>query len=74
MEKSILLLASGVLFNLAFAQQKDDKQLSAYFDKMLSEQYKTNETGATALVARNGQIVYKKALAWLIWSILFRCK
>jgi CubicO group peptidase (beta-lactamase class C family) len=61
MKKVILLLAFGVLFNLAFAQQKNDKQLSADFDKMLSEQYKTNETGATALVARNGQIVYKKA-------------
>ncbi len=61
MKKTILLLAFGFLFNLAFAQQKNDKQLSTDFDKMLSEQYKTNEPGATALVARNGQIVYKKA-------------
>ncbi|TAD85119.1 MAG: SusF/SusE family outer membrane protein [Bacteroidetes bacterium] len=61
MKNSILLLAFGLLFNLAFAQQKDDKQLFAEFDKMLSAQYKTNETGATALVARNGRIVYRKA-------------
>jgi CubicO group peptidase (beta-lactamase class C family) len=61
MKKSILLLTFGVLFNLAFAQQKDYKQLSIDFDKMLSEQYKANEPGATALVARNGKIVYKKA-------------
>jgi CubicO group peptidase (beta-lactamase class C family) len=60
-KKSILLLAFGFLFNLAFAQQKDDKQLFANFDKLLSEQYKTNEPGATALVAKKGQIVYKKA-------------
>ena len=61
MKKKILFLNVCLLANLAFAQQKDDKQLFSEFDKMLSEQYKTNETGATALVARNGQIVYKKA-------------
>ena len=61
MKKAILFFALGFLFQHTFAQQKDDKQLFAEFDKMLSEQYKTNETGATALVARNGQIIYKKA-------------
>ena len=61
MKKSSLLLALSLLLNHAFAQQKDDKQLFSEFDKMLSEQFKTNETGATALVSRNGQIIYKKA-------------
>ena len=61
MKKTILFLALSLLVNLAFAQQKDDKQLFADFDKMLSEQFKTNETGATALVSRKGQIIYKKA-------------
>jgi CubicO group peptidase (beta-lactamase class C family) len=61
MKKTILFLAFGIMFQLAFAQQKEDKQLFANFDKMLSEQFKTNETGATALVARKGQIIYKKA-------------
>lgn len=61
MKKSILLLAFGLVFNLIFAQQKDDQVLFAEFDKMLSEQYKANETGVTALVARKGQIIYKKA-------------
>lgn len=61
MKKSLLFLTLSLLVNLAFAQQKDDKQLFSEFDKILSEQYKSNETGATALVARNGQIVYKKA-------------
>ncbi len=61
MKRSILLLAFGLCLNLAFAQQKDDQQLFAEFDKMLSEKYKTNETGATALVSRKGQIIYKKA-------------
>lgn len=61
MNKTIQFLAFCLLVNISFAQQKDDNQLFADFDKMLSEQFKTNETGATALVARKGQIIYKKA-------------
>jgi CubicO group peptidase (beta-lactamase class C family) len=61
MKKTIAFLAFCLLANLTFAQQKDDKQLFTEFDKMLSEQFKTNETGATALIARKGQIIYKKA-------------
>ncbi len=61
MKKVILFLTFGFLFQLAVAQQKDDKQLAADFDKLLSEQFKTNETGATALVARNGQVIYRNA-------------
>lgn len=60
MKNTILIIVLSLLANLALAQQKDDKQLFAKFDKILSEQYKPNETGATALVARNGQIIYKK--------------
>jgi CubicO group peptidase (beta-lactamase class C family) len=56
-----LVLALSFQFHVAFTQQKDNKQLTADLDKMLSEQFKTNETGATALVSRNGQIIYKKA-------------
>ncbi|MGZ8558211.1 MAG: serine hydrolase [Chitinophagaceae bacterium] len=58
--KHALILVFGFLFNLTYAQQKNDKQLAIGFDKMLSEQFKINETGATALVARNGQIIYNK--------------
>ncbi len=57
---NILILTFGLLVH-TLAQQKDDKQLATYFDKILSEQFKTDETGATALVSRNGQIIYKKA-------------
>lgn len=59
--KLTLILAFGLLFNLTYAQQKDDKQLAIYFDKILSEQFKPDEPGVTALVSRNGQIIYKKA-------------
>lgn len=56
----ILILTFGLLVH-TLAQQKDDKQLVTYFDKILSEQFKTDEPGATVLVSRNGQIIYKKA-------------
>ena len=57
--KNIILFLTVCLFvNLAFAQQRNDKQLFSVFDKILSKKYKNNETGATDLVARKGQIVY----------------
>lgn len=67
--KKIKFLTSKITLILAFllivlttnAQKLDDKQLFTEFDKFLSEQFKPNETGGTALVARNGQIIYKKA-------------
>jgi hypothetical protein len=62
MNKTIQFLAFCLLVNISFAQQKDDNQLFADFDKMLSETIqKPTKTGATALVARKGQIIYKKA-------------
>ena len=57
----ILFLTFGLCFNLTYAQQKEDEQLVTYFDKILSEQFKTDEPGVTVLVSRNGQINYKKA-------------
>lgn len=59
--KLILIFAFSFLFNLTYSQQRDNKQLTTYFDKILSEQFKTDEPGATVLVSRNGQIIYKKA-------------
>jgi len=59
---TILFLIFGFLTNLIFAQQKEDKQLVTYFDKMLSEQFKSDEPGITALVYRNDQLIYKKAI------------
>lgn len=61
MKKQTLFLVLGLWFQLTFAQQKSNEQLADVFDKMLSEQFKTNETGATVLVSRNGQILYSKA-------------
>ena len=59
--KHALMLAFGLLFDLSYAQQNDVGQLTTEFDKILSERFKTDEPGATALVSRNGQIIYEKA-------------
>lgn len=55
-----LILVSVLSFRLAIAQQNDLRQLTDTFDKMLSEQFKPREPGATVLVSRKGQIIYKK--------------
>jgi CubicO group peptidase (beta-lactamase class C family) len=63
MKKALIILAlGGVMFAPANAQQKNDKQLSTAFDKVLEQQFKLNETGVTALVSKNGKIIYKRAL------------
>ena len=59
--KQLLVLAFGLLFNLMNAQSVMDEQLVTYFDKILSEQFRTDEPGATVLVSRKGQVIYKKA-------------
>lgn len=57
-----LFLFFGLLFNLIInGQQENEKQLFTYFDKILSEQFRPAEPGATVLVSRNGQVIYKKA-------------
>ncbi|SDJ06421.1 CubicO group peptidase, beta-lactamase class C family [Pedobacter sp. ok626] len=55
--KLILLLLVSTL--LTFAQ--GDKDFSAQYDELLSAQFKPSETGAVALVAKNGEVIYKKA-------------
>ena len=61
MKRSVVLLLCAVLYNYVYAQQKNNGQLIAAFDKVLNEEFKINETGAVALVSRNGKIIYKKA-------------
>lgn len=58
------LLISALLIVVscnALAQTATSKQMSAEFDKILSAQFKPGETGCAALVAKNGQVIYKKA-------------
>ena len=56
----LMLMMTSLSFN-ASSQTLNTKQLTAEFDKMLTEKFKPGETGCAALVAKNGQIIYKKA-------------
>lgn len=57
----ILSLVMAFIANVISAQSLTPKQLTAEYDKILSEQFKPGETGCAALVAKNGQIIYRKA-------------
>lgn len=59
--KLTFILAFCLFFNFTFAQQKVDAELVTHFDKILSERFRTNEPGATVLVSKGGQVIYKKA-------------
>lgn len=61
MKKFTLIFSFVLTGHFMFSQQKNDKQLNIEFDKILFEQYKGGEPGATVLIARNGQVIYKKA-------------
>lgn len=60
MKAFFLLISFGLCFTNCLAQQ-NDADLSLAFDQLLSDQFKPGGTGATALVARKGQIIYEKA-------------
>ena len=57
----LLFIMMSVLTFRASAQTINAKQLTAEIDKILSEQFKPGETGCAALVAKNGQVIYRKA-------------
>ena len=62
MYKSLLIfLAFLILLNDISGQSKQDKQLSKQLDQLISERYKSIAPGCVVLVAKKGQIVYKKA-------------
>lgn len=59
---SFTALFSLVIFcNVVKSQALNDQQLTAEIDNLLAAQFKVNEPGAEILIARKGQIYYKKA-------------
>jgi CubicO group peptidase (beta-lactamase class C family) len=56
----ISLLLTVVCFS-SQAQSKSDKQPGASFDSLISSVFKPDGPGATAIVSRKGQVIYKKA-------------
>jgi CubicO group peptidase (beta-lactamase class C family) len=59
--KQILIPAFGLLFNVTNAQNVSNPQITIQFDKLLSEQFKSNETGVSVLISKKGEVIYKKA-------------
>ena len=57
----LLFIMMSVLTFRASAQTLNAKQLTAEIDKILTEQFKPGETGCAVLVAKNGQVIYRKA-------------
>ena len=49
----------------AFGQ---DKEKEDKYDKLLNNLFSADGPGGTALIAKNGQIVYQKAFGKQIWS------
>jgi len=49
-----------VLFALSFTSNTA-QSLESKIDNILSKQFKTNETGVSALVAKDGKVIYRKA-------------
>lgn len=57
----VLLFITFSIATVAQPLSKADKQLLASFDTLLMNTFKPNEPGATAIVSRKGQVIYKKA-------------
>jgi CubicO group peptidase (beta-lactamase class C family) len=59
----LVFLLSLLFTSYVYAQPiaKADAELFAKVDKLLAAVYKPTETGATALIARKGTVIYKKA-------------
>ena len=52
----------SLILNIGYTQHATDEKLFQHFDKILSEQFKPDEPGTTVLVARQGKVIYSKAL------------
>ncbi|MBI3139823.1 MAG: serine hydrolase [Sphingobacteriales bacterium] len=61
MKQRILTIAFALIGVSAFVQGQQGRNLTKEFDKFLTTQFKPNDPGATVLVAKKGQIIYKKA-------------
>lgn len=61
MNKSFFLsIGFLVLLTCTYGQSKQNKQLEKKIDDLLSPQFKTSDPGCEILVAKKGEIVYKK--------------
>lgn len=56
LKSSVLIIICALYFNSSQSQSLESK-----IDKILSNQFKSNETGVSALVAKDGKVLYRKA-------------
>jgi CubicO group peptidase (beta-lactamase class C family) len=62
MHKSLLIFLAWLFFlSDIYGQNKQDKQLTKQLDQLISDKYASIAPGCVVLVARKGQVVYKKA-------------
>ncbi len=61
MRTFVIILSVALFFGIASTQPDDLRLLTTKMEAMLSAQFKRGEPGATALVARNGRIIYSGA-------------
>jgi CubicO group peptidase (beta-lactamase class C family) len=61
MTRLYLSVLLSVAFGLTLARGQSRGQLNAEFDRIISSEFKAAEPGGVALVARGGEVVYKKA-------------
>jgi len=62
MNKSFCLFSISFLFLIScFGQVREDNQLEKSVDSLVLLQFKPNEPGISILIAKKGQIIYKKA-------------
>ncbi len=60
MKKLITVLSFIMFCHFAFSQQKENSEPTAAFDKIISQQFKADQPGATVLIASKGQVIYQK--------------
>lgn len=58
---AMLVFLAGLHFTIAMAGPVDVTHLAVECDNLLAEQFHADGPGATALIARNGQVIYAKA-------------
>ena len=67
-------LIAGVGVSTAQTQDRSETRLMAQFDEMLTNQYGGNQPGATVLIARYGDVIYRKAFGMADLELNVRMK
>lgn len=64
MKRSFFLFVCAVIASNTFAQTvaKPNRSLTAGFDSIFLKEFKAAEPGATAIIVRKGEVIYKKAV------------